>query len=78
MKRKIKMAIKVKELSTGDNDSMEDLIDLIENLKTEDGQPIGFHEALHQIEIAINEIEEAQHAGCPNYPNCDMYGCGEY
>jgi len=28
--------------------------------------------------MSKEELEEVRHLGCPNWPNCDMVGCGEW
>ena len=49
--------MKIKQQSTGDNDSIEDVLVAIGNLKTEDGKWLGIMES---IEVMKKVLEERQ------------------
>jgi len=52
------MTTKIKQQTTGDNDSIEDVIIAMGRVKTEDGLLLGYKEAWKEVKLAMKIHEE--------------------
>jgi len=52
------MTTKVKQQGTGNNDSLEDVLMAIGNLKTEDGKLLGIIDAIKEVKKVLEEREK--------------------